>query len=136
MAMRIDANRSKDYLGKTVLLGVTYVDHEGKETDRRQWYGTITEVTNEGGIVIALKNDSTYCALPPQLSGLVPARPGQYRLHSTGEVIRNPDFLVTMTRKAPPPKAGGNADAVEPFTPLPPQWGRRRREVPPKLDEL
>jgi len=118
-----DESKAKDYVGKTVLIGVSYTDHEGNETTRRQWYGTITEVSNARGIVIALKNDSTYCALPPDgFSCLVPAKPGEYRLHSTGEVIRNPDFLVTLTRKAPAPKAGGRSGTGEPFTLLPPQW--------------
>jgi hypothetical protein len=104
MRSQLDESKAKDYVGKTVLLGVTYVDHEERQTGERQWYGVITEVSNAKGIVITLKNDTNYCALPPDLSALRPAKPGEYRLRSTGEVITNPDFLTTWTCKEPDPK--------------------------------
>jgi hypothetical protein len=69
-----------------------------------QWFGTITEISNAKGIVIALRNDPTYCALPPDLSALRPAKPGEYRLRATGEVISDPDFITTWICKEPDPK--------------------------------
>jgi hypothetical protein len=101
---QLDESKAKDYIGKTVLLGVTYIDHEERVIGQRQWYGVITEISNTKGIVISLKNDTTYCALPPDLSVLEPAKPGEYRLRSTGEVIADPDFLTTWIRKEPDPK--------------------------------
>jgi hypothetical protein len=103
MRPQLDESKAKDYVGKTVLLGVTYIDHEEQQTGQRQWYGVITEVSNAKGIVITFKNDTNYCALPPDLSALRPAKPGEYRLRSTGEVITDPDFLTTWTRKEPDP---------------------------------
>jgi len=100
----LDESRANDYVGKTVLIGITYLDHEERKTAQHQWYGTIIEVSNTKGIVIELKNDSRYCALPPDLSALRPAKPGQYCLRSTGEVVTDPDFLTTWTCRAPDPK--------------------------------
>ncbi len=99
----LDESKAKDYVGKTILLCVSYIDHEEKQTGQMQWYGVITEVSNTKGIVIALKNDSTYCALPPDLSPLRPAKPGEYRLRATGEVITDPDFITTWACKEPDP---------------------------------
>lgn len=100
----LDESRAKDYVGKTLLIGVTYIDHEAKLTGQRQWFGVITEVSNAKGIVITLKNDTKLCALPPDLSALQPAKPGEYRLRSSGEVVTNPDFLTTWTCREPDPK--------------------------------
>ena len=104
MKPQLDESKAKDYVGKTVLIGVTYLDHEERQTGQQQWYGVIIEVSNAKGIVITLKNDTNYCALPPDLSALRPAKPGEHRLRATGEVITDPDFLTTWTSRAPDPK--------------------------------
>lgn len=104
MKPQLDESKAKDYVGKTVLIGVTYLDHEERQTGQPQWHGIITEVCNAKGIVIALQNDPNYCALPPDVSALRPAKPGEYRLRATGEFVTGPDFLTTWTRRAPDPK--------------------------------
>ncbi len=101
---QVDESKARDYVGKTVLLGVSYVDEDDKLLEQKQWFGTITEVSNARGIVIDLENDTNYCALPPDLRALKPAEPGEYRLRATGEVITNPDFLTTWTRREPDPQ--------------------------------
>ena len=100
----LDESQTKDCVGKTILLCVSYVDHEEVQTGQMQWFGTITEVSNAKGIVIALRNDRTHCALPPDLSALRRAKPGEYRLRATGEVITDPDYITTWTCKEPDPK--------------------------------
>lgn len=105
MKPTLDENKAKDYIGKTVLIGVTYLDHEEKVTARHQWHGVITEISNARGIVIALKNVLKPCALPPDLSLLQPAEPGKYRLRETGEVIVDPDFVTVWSCKAPDPRS-------------------------------
>jgi len=100
----LDESKAKEYVGKTILLCVSYIDHEETQTGQMQWFGTITEVSNAKGIVIALLNDPTHCALPPDLSALRPGKPGEYRPRATGEVITDPDFITTWTCKEPDPK--------------------------------
>jgi hypothetical protein len=105
MNSHLDESKARDFIGKTVLIGVTYLDHEERQTGQQQWYGVISEISNARGIVVRLKNDSSHCALPPDLSALRPAKRGEYRLRTTGEVVTDPDFLMTWTRRAPDPKA-------------------------------
>lgn len=105
MKPNLDETKAKDYIGKTVLIGVTYLDHEEKVTARHQWHGVITEISNARGIVVALKDVLKPCAMPPDLSLLQPAEPGKYRLRDTGEVVVDPDFVTVWSCKAPDPKS-------------------------------
>ena len=99
----LDERKAGEYVGKSILLCVSYVDHMQVQTGQMQWYGVITEVSNATGIVVALKNDTNHCALPPDLSALRPAKPGEYTLRATGEVITNPDFTTTWVCQEPGP---------------------------------
>jgi hypothetical protein len=98
---RFDDAEAQKMIGKTILIGVTYYDHTGKETAQRQWHGTITAATQTRGIVVSLNNDTNPCVLPPDLNGIPRAKPGEYRLRSTGEVIVDPDYLTTWQMKEP-----------------------------------
>ena len=49
MRPQLDESKAKDYVGKTVLIRVTYLDHEERQTGQQQWYGVITEVSNAKG---------------------------------------------------------------------------------------
>src|SRR3954467_12514765 len=100
----LDESKAGEYVGRKVLLCVSYLDHMGLQTGQMQWFGVITEVSNAKGIVIGLQNDTNYCALPPDLSSLRPAKPGEYRLRATGEVITDPDFIATWVCQEPDPK--------------------------------
>jgi hypothetical protein len=89
------------YLGKHLLVGITYLDHKEKVIEKRQFHGKITRIT-ERGIFVMQANGEEF-SLPPDIRSLKPAKPGTYRLRSTGEVVENPDFISTWTRKEPSP---------------------------------
>ncbi|MCD7731513.1 MAG: hypothetical protein LUI05_08490 [Oscillospiraceae bacterium] len=81
--------------GKTILVGITYVENEksGKIKGRKQFYGTIT-----GAGVIGIKircHNGKDISLPPDLNAIRPAPKGNYRLFSTGEAVESPDFIST-----------------------------------------
>ena len=95
------ANR---FLGKTLLVGITYYDHQQKEIEKKQFWGAITSITPRKGIEITNPNTKTSFYLPPDLTAIYPAKKGEYRLRSTGEVIVDPDFLTTWDRTAPDPE--------------------------------
>ncbi|MCM1022715.1 MAG: hypothetical protein NC395_01490 [Prevotella sp.] len=82
-----------DLLGKVLLVGITYEDGDGNVKERRQFYGTVT-AADKGKILIEQKNGEVL-SLPPDLGAVKPAPEGEYRLHSTGEVVVNPDYLST-----------------------------------------
>lgn len=101
---QLDESKASEYIGKTVLLGVTYLDHTEKLHARRQWVGTITAFSNHEGIRIKLRDSDDPCALPPDPRGIRKAPRGSYKLASTGEEAVDPDYLATWTSVQPAPK--------------------------------
>ena len=93
---------SKPFIGKHLLVGMTYLDQRGEVSRQVQFHGIITEVTVKG-ITIKRQDTGEYFTLPPVTESLQPAPKGEYRLHATGEVVVDPDYLTTWTVN--PPKA-------------------------------
>jgi hypothetical protein len=93
------------YIGKHLLAGLTYVDADGQIVRQSQLHGNITRITAEG--IFFEQPDGGELSLPPDLDSLQPARPGTYRLRTTGEVVTNPDFVSSWTIKAPPAGKSG-----------------------------
>ena len=95
-----DTNR---FLGKHLLVGLTYQDHQGDIKSKQQIHGIITRINESEGIVIEQLNGEGEFTLPPDLDSLSEASPGEYHLRSTGEVVVDPDFLAQWTITAPDP---------------------------------
>ena len=83
-----------DYIGKVILVGITYEDEDGNELGRTQGYGLITRIT-ESGIFFEYQDEEF--SIPPDLSALEPAGPGIYQLKDTDDQVENPDFVSTWT---------------------------------------
>lgn len=98
-------NDTKQYIGKHLLAGITFLDHEENVIRQIQVHGIITRI-DDRGIVFVQPNGDEY-SLPPDLESLKVAAPGSYRLRSTGEVVENPDLITSWTRKTPPPEMSG-----------------------------
>ncbi len=103
---QLDESKASDYIGKTILLGVTYVDQQERVLGQHQWFGKILTFNNKEGIRIKLSNSDVPCSLPPDPRGISKAKPGIYRLRSTGEEIVNPDYLAFWTSGRPGMKEG------------------------------
>ena len=93
----IDDTKAGEYLGKTVLVGMTYLDHKGNLRTRKQFAGTISAFSRAEGIRIKLRESNDSFCLPPDDRGIGKAPSGTYRLRTTGEEIVNPDYLATWT---------------------------------------
>lgn len=91
------------YIGKHLLAGITFLDHDENITQQIQVHGTITRIDDKG---IFVQSNGEEFSLPPDPDSLKPAQPGSYRLRSTGEVVENPDLITSWTRKAPAPGKG------------------------------
>jgi len=92
-----------DLLGRTVIVGLTYVNDADEVTRRVQMYGVIGLADSTEGLRLDLqgaKAGQTYW-LPPQVDNFEPAQPGVYRLKETGEEVVDPDFISTWTLHAP-----------------------------------
>lgn len=87
-------------IGKTVLVGITFVDSSGAVTETGQWWGTVLAFNVQRGLVVDLSNSGQHHAFPPFVEALTKAEPGSYTLRSTGEVIENPDLLYKIARRA------------------------------------
>jgi hypothetical protein len=87
--------------GATVLVGITYNEPTGDRLE--QFYGTVMSADPEQGITLRLEGSrlgETYY-LPPDLRAFFAARPGSYRLRSTGEEVVNPDYTATWSITPP-----------------------------------
>ena len=88
----------QDYIGKHLLVGITFVDQVGELIEQIQTHGTIVRIDDKDGIVIKKADGSGLFHLPPQPNSLEPTPgPGEYKLHSTGEVVIDPDFTTFWT---------------------------------------
>ena len=98
----LDSAAADVYLGKYILVGVTYVDQAGQVEHSVQMHGHVESASQEG-ITIALKGerDGQSWTMPADFSAISPAQPGRYQLPETGEIIENPDFICTWMVQKP-----------------------------------
>ena len=89
------------FLGKRLLVGITHQTENGEFLRQEQFHGRIVEARDRE-IIIQRSDTGERISLPPQLQK---APPGEYRLRSTGEIVVNPDYLMTWVQtKSKPPK--------------------------------
>ena len=96
----IDPACAAQYVGKTILVGITYLDRDDRVVGSTQWHGVIEKI--DPLLEIRVAGSDEVRTLPPRVEA---AGPGEYTLRSTGEVVTDPGFLATWTveTKAPPP---------------------------------
>lgn len=86
-------DEGKVYIGKYLLIGITYLDSNGEAKKHIQLHGKISRITKEG-IFFNRADGKGEFALPNDLQSLEPAPSGaEYRLKSTGEVVRDVDYI-------------------------------------------
>ena len=84
-------------IGKTILVGIKYVDEQGVILKTLQLHGIVVEANENDGIGFVISNTSKTFYLPPDLSAIKIAVEGEYRLKETGELVINPDFISSWT---------------------------------------
>src|SRR4051794_6079149 len=88
-------------VGKTIIVGITYLEHDGSLVEQVQKHGVIERIDSKG---IAIRfPDGELFSLPPDVGSLQVAPPGEYRFRATDEVVTNPDLMTTWTVRKPPP---------------------------------
>jgi hypothetical protein len=95
-----DQSEADWLVGKTILVGITRVAADRATIKSQgQYHGKIVRADRSSGIVIECDGvwSGTTVTLPPHTGAIHPADPGEYRLRSTGEVIKNPDVLTTWS---------------------------------------
>jgi len=101
-AHEFDSAAADIYLGKYILIGVTYMNSAGQVEDSVQMHGVV-ESASRDGIKVSLKGerDGQSWTMPADPSAISPAQPGRYQLPETGEIIENPDFICTWMVQKP-----------------------------------
>ena len=89
-------------VGKTVLIGITRLDHDDELIEKTEKFGRIASVDPHDGIKVDVGEPELF-TLPPNPEHFNDARPGVYRLRSTGETVEDPDLTTIWTIKEPPP---------------------------------
>jgi hypothetical protein len=87
-------------LGKYVLIGITRISDDDELLEERQCHGRIALVDPDVGIRVVL-SDGEVLTLPPDPDSFRDARPGVYRLRSTGEEVVDPDLTTVWTIREP-----------------------------------
>lgn len=88
------------YIGRTLLLGITYITQGGELQRQEQVVGTIMVVDFDEGIVVSCDPDGRQLVLPGDPSWLEKAPRAEFQLRSTGLVVSNPDYIAKLTRRA------------------------------------
>ena len=92
----------EDYFGKRALIGINHLSPDGTLKRRSQVHGTIVAVDHRGWLVLDRADGEGQMSIPSQLE---PAKPGEYTLASTGEVVVDPDYVaVWSVTEVPPPE--------------------------------
>lgn len=87
-----------EYIGKTVLVGISVYSHDKELLDRYQYFGKIVSIDKS----ICIKTDEGEIkTLPPDVNSLTKAEKGIYTLKSNGKQIENPDFVTSWSITKP-----------------------------------
>ena len=89
-----DAAQAETMVGKTVLVSLTCMTDFGDLEAFEQFAGIIMRINNEDGLVLKRTDSDEEYNLPPDLDHYTPAKPGDYKLAESDEIVSNPDFLV------------------------------------------
>ncbi|SIO30536.1 hypothetical protein SAMN05444166_3638 [Singulisphaera sp. GP187] len=89
------------YIGRNLLLGITYVTPSGTPHRQEQVVGTIMVVDFDEGIVVSCEPDGRQLVLPGDPSWLEKAPQAEFMLRSTGQVVTNPNYIAKLTKRSP-----------------------------------
>ncbi len=86
-----------EYIARTLLLGLTYTGPGGEFRRQEQRVETILWISFEDGIVVAFEPDGHQMNLPGDICCIEKAPLGEYRLRSSGVVVKDPDDIASFT---------------------------------------
>ncbi len=83
-------------IDKVLLIGISLLDDKESLIEQIQVYGPIIKVDAKG-IVIKRNGTGSEFVIPPDFEHINEAKPGEYRLRSSGEVVIDPDYISSWT---------------------------------------
>lgn len=97
-----DEEFATSLVGKTLLVGITHLNHNGEFQSRSQFFGRVIVADRRQGVCVRNEVDGSVAWYPPDTRGIKAARPGKYTNRATGEVVHDPDFTAAWVFTAPP----------------------------------
>jgi hypothetical protein len=91
-----------EMIGRKLLVGIAYLGTKGHPEQSIELAGIVTSVDP---LVPVDRGTGEPFTLPPEPDAFDPARPAEYRLRSTSEVVADPDFVTSWTLGRPQPSA-------------------------------
>jgi hypothetical protein len=80
--------------GKMFLIGLTFIEKDRQLIEQYQTHGTVEILTDTGLLKIKRKDGSVF-QIPYDKDTIRAAGKGEYRERATGEIINDPDFIMT-----------------------------------------
>ncbi len=84
--------RKKNLIGKSIIIGITFLDDNHERAGKYQTHGVIKEITPDGLIRIA-REDMEIFQIPFGKNAIQKAAKGEYIEKETGMTIVDPDYL-------------------------------------------
>ena len=94
--LEFNNQQMRELIGKRVLVGITYRNMSDEVVSLEQFHGAIDRFSLDEGLVLKLSNGAERI-IPPDLTRLETASPGEYRLKAKGETVVDPDFTAMWT---------------------------------------
>lgn len=91
-----DTENTENLIDKILLIGITVLDEKDEIISQVQVYGPIIRVTDDL-IVIRRNETQAEFTIPAYLDNVKEAKPHEYKLRTTGEIVTNPDYLSSWT---------------------------------------
>ena len=80
--------------GKLFLVGIRFFDSNNKLLEQYQTSGIVEELTDKGFLILK-RSDGNLFPLPYDKDAIQKAEKGKYTEHTTGTIIKDPDFIMT-----------------------------------------
>lgn len=96
-----DEEFANDLIGRTLLVGLTFLEADGSLIERQQAFGTVTACHPVDGITLELDGSDETFVVAPILEAIEPAEPGTYQLADDEEAIEDPDYTMLLTVMKP-----------------------------------
>ena len=100
---RWDEDVARELIGCLVLVGITYAFPDGTFSEQHQLFGYVVAADRQQGIELRLAGiyAGKKYRLPPDTRTFRPTPTGEYRLRSTGEIVRGLEYTCAWTIQAP-----------------------------------
>jgi hypothetical protein len=94
-----DDKAAGDLIGRRIIVGITQEDHLQRPMGQEQYHGRIIRANVREGIVIQTPAGDER-TLPADLRSFSAAKPGAYKLRSTGETVTDAELTTSWTQSA------------------------------------